>query len=86
MKNNKKIIALVLTMLVVGVLLFKTFLGVLLFKTLEPYFKKSKSAENNTTESGAVLEPADFMTDSCYSFIQKQVDFGPRVPGNASHV
>jgi hypothetical protein len=25
------------------------------------------------------------MTDSCYAFIQKQVAFGPRVPGNANH-
>ena len=76
MKNSKKIIAIVLIVLVVGVLLFKT---------LEPYFKSSKSAENNTTETGAVLEPADFMTDSCYAFIQKQVAFGPRVPGNTNH-
>ena len=67
MKNNKKIIAIVLVVLVVGGFLFKTF---------EPYFKKSKSAENNTTEDGAILEPADFMTDSCYAFIQKQVAFG----------
>jgi hypothetical protein len=76
MKNNKKVTAIVLISLVVGVLLFKT---------LEPYFRKSKSAENNTTENGTVLEPADFMTDSCYAFIQKQVAFGPRVPGNANH-
>ncbi len=76
MKNNKKIIAILLVVFVVGAFLFKTF---------APYFKNSKGAENNTTENGAVLEPADFMTDSCYAFIQKQVAFGPRVPGNANH-
>ena len=76
MKNNKKVIAIVLVVFVVGGFLFKTF---------APYFKNSKGIENNATENGAVLEPADFMTDSCYAFIQKQVAFGPRVPGNANH-
>ena len=76
MKNNKKVIAIVLVVFVVGGFLFKTF---------APYFKNSKGTENNTSENGAVLEPADFMTDSCYAFIQKQVAFGPRVPGNANH-
>ena len=76
MKNNKKVIAIVLVVFVVGGFLFKTF---------APYFKNSKGTENNTSENGAVIEPADFMTDSCYAFIQKQVAFGPRVPGNANH-
>ena len=76
MKNNKKVIAIVLVVFVVGGFLFKTF---------APYFKSSKGVENNTTENGAILEPADFMTDSCYAFIQKQVAFGPRIPGNANH-
>ena len=76
MRNNKKIIAIVLIVL---------FVGSFLYVTLEKYFNKSKSEANNTTETGTILEPADFMTDSCYAFIQKQVAFGPRVPGNANH-
>ena len=77
MRNNKKIIAIALIVL---------FVGSFLFVTIEKYLNKAKSEANNTTESGAVLEPAEFMTDSCYAFIQKQVAFGPRIPGNANHM
>lgn len=31
------------------------------------------------------LEPAPFNADSAYAYIQKQVDFGPRVPNTAAH-
>lgn len=31
------------------------------------------------------IAPPDFNADSAYSFIKKQVDFGPRVPGTEAH-
>lgn len=41
--------------------------------------KKPKTKEQNTS----II--AQFNQDSAFSFIQRQVDFGPRVPGSAAH-
>ena len=44
---------------------------------------------DKTTDSGQVqvsYKPVpDFVADSAYSYIQKQVDFGPRVPNTEPH-
>lgn len=45
--------------------------------------KPPKSSHNNIVKK-EIKKPA-FNSDSAYLFIQKQVDFGPRVPGTASH-
>ncbi|OWY22572.1 hypothetical protein B6N25_06635, partial [Sphingobacteriales bacterium TSM_CSS] len=42
------------------------------------------SATQQTSARPAVTVPA-FNADSAYAFVQKQVDFGPRVPGTAQH-
>ena len=43
-----------------------------------------KTAETTTQE--VVIKPyPSFNADSAYAFIQKQVDFGPRVPGTKGH-
>jgi len=42
------------------------------------------SAAQQTAARPAVNVPA-FSADSAYAFVQKQVDFGPRVPGTAQH-
>jgi len=43
-----------------------------------------KSTETKT--ESVVLKPyPSFNADSAYAFVQKQVDFGPRVPGTPGH-
>lgn len=39
----------------------------------------------HVTQPPAKNNPVDFNEDSAYLFIQKQVDFGPRVPGTPAH-
>lgn len=51
---------------------------------------KTKTEENNTTTQSESVEikkiPTPvFNSDSAYSYIQAQVDFGPRVPGTKAH-
>lgn len=47
------------------------------------------SGEKSTQQSNTIEEPVkpypSFNADSAYAFVQKQVDFGPRVPGTAAH-
>lgn len=45
------------------------------------------SGSEQTTEQSApaLVKSPDFNADSAYQFVQKQVDFGPRVPGTAQH-
>lgn len=53
----------------------------------------SKKTTDNTTDTTAVTEAPkapkaekpDFSGDSAYNYVQKQVDFGPRVPGTKEH-
>ena len=42
-------------------------------------YKKQKTKEQNTPIV------AQFNADSAFNYIQRQVDFGPRVPGSAAH-
>lgn len=50
--------------------------------------EKPKQEEPTTTEAESTMQripvPA-FSADSAYAFIQKQVDFGPRIPGTKAH-
>lgn len=51
--------------------------------------KPKKTEENDTTTTEVPKAPPiqkpDFSGDSAYAFVQKQVDFGPRVPGTKEH-
>lgn len=46
-----------------------------------------KTSSEQTAEQAppALVKSADFNADSAFQFVQKQVDFGPRVPGTAQH-
>jgi len=46
---------------------------------------KKPAAVHKAQEPKKVVRP-NFDADSAYNFIQKQVDFGPRVPNTAAHV
>ena len=45
----------------------------------------STSQSNVSTTSKAVVQPPAFNADSAYSYIDRQVAFGPRVPNSAAH-
>jgi glutaminyl-peptide cyclotransferase len=46
---------------------------------------KPDAQQEATTETPALVPAPVFNADSAYAFIQKQVDFGPRVPNTAAH-
>lgn len=46
---------------------------------------KDKGVQNNTSTPAKVVNVPTFNADSAYSFVQKQVDFGPRVPNTKAH-
>ncbi|HEX8061242.1 MAG TPA: glutamine cyclotransferase, partial [Cyclobacteriaceae bacterium] len=41
--------------------------------------------KNEKPATAATVEVPDFSADSAYAFVQKQVDFGPRVPNSEAH-
>lgn len=45
---------------------------------------EQKNDQKSSTTTSAVSVPK-FQADSAFSFVKKQVDFGPRVPGSAGH-
>ena len=50
--------------------------------------QKSPNSSDNTNNTAVAVEKQispDFNADSSYSFVKKQVDFGPRIPGTAAH-
>ena len=50
--------------------------------------EKPKLEESTTTEAETTMPRIpvpNFSADSAYAFIQKQVDFGPRIPGTKAH-
>lgn len=64
----------------------------LLFLLLPPFFiscKQDGSGTDAATSNSPALPPLPatplFNPDSAYAFVQKQVDFGPRVPGTPQH-
>ena len=48
-------------------------------------FGCGESSTQNTESEPEAIVAADFSADSAYAFIQKQVDFGPRVPNTPEH-
>ena len=42
-------------------------------------------SKTNTNEEVALVKAPDFDADKAYEFVQKQVDFGPRVPNTQAH-
>ncbi len=47
---------------------------------------KSKAADSEAKEAAApAVEAAAFDADSAYSYVERQVAFGPRVPGSEAH-
>lgn len=46
----------------------------------------SNRETNNTQSEEVTVNVPDFSSDSAYSYIQAQVDFGPRVPNTQAHV
>lgn len=49
--------------------------------------KKTEEVKDTSTEEApkAPVQRPDFSGDSAYMYVQKQVDFGPRVPGTTPH-
>ena len=46
----------------------------------------SKKETTTIVEEKPLVVAPDFNSDSAYAFVQKQVDFGPRVPNSVEHV
>ena len=47
---------------------------------------KNKKNNTDTTKATSNINIPDFNSDSAYSFIEKQVGFGPRIPNSAAHL
>jgi hypothetical protein len=47
--------------------------------------KTKDSSEQAAEQAPALVKSPDFNADSAYKFVQKQVDFGPRVPNTKQH-
>ncbi len=64
-----------------------TLIGLLLMGglLLESCKEKSKSAESTASEETKLAPAPVFNADSAYAFVQKQVDFGPRIPNSKAH-
>jgi glutaminyl-peptide cyclotransferase len=77
MKNKRGVVAIVLIAL---------FLGGMLYVSLDKFKGNSSNNNNAQTESKQEVLPADFLVDSCFAFIEKQIQFGPRVPGSKAHI
>ena len=61
-------------------------LSLLLFVFVLSYGCKTKDGAEQTAEQApALVKSPDFNADSAYKFVQKQVDFGPRVPNTKRH-
>ncbi|MCF0043571.1 M28 family peptidase [Dyadobacter fanqingshengii] len=61
-------------------------LSILMFVLVLAYGCKTKESSEQTAEQAPKLvKSPDFNADSAYKFVQKQVDFGPRVPDTKPH-
>ncbi|MCF2489571.1 M28 family peptidase [Dyadobacter sp. CY347] len=61
-------------------------LSILLFVCVLAYGCKTKdSSEQAAEQAPALVKSPAFSEDSAYKFVQKQVDFGPRVPNTKQH-
>jgi glutaminyl-peptide cyclotransferase len=72
--KNKIIALLLLALMVIGI-------GIYTWKQLST----TEEIRKEKTEEKKLVSPSAFIADSAYSFIEKQVKFGPRVPGSSSH-
>jgi glutaminyl-peptide cyclotransferase len=74
--KKTRIFAIVLIVLFVGIIVFRSFnTGV-----PKPNVHSDKPSVSNTVQS-----PPDFNADSAYHYLKTQVDFGPRVPNTTAH-
>ena len=48
--------------------------------------KSSDKVSDENTKPARVVDVPDFNADSAYSFVQEQVDFGPRIPNTSAHI
>ena len=67
--------------------LFLKRLPILFAVIIGAYGCKSNTSSEQTAEQApaALVKSADFNADSAFQFVQKQVDFGARVPNTAPH-
>ena len=56
----------------------------ILLLTVLPFVACKNATQKTTTEAVSINVP-DFSADSAYKYVQKQVDFGPRVPNSQAH-
>ncbi len=57
---------------------------IILFYSCGTEQKKTEEVKKEIQEI-KTIPPPDFNSDSAYNYVQKQVDFGPRVPGTPAH-
>ncbi len=50
------------------------------------WLSTSRSTDNTTSTAPTIVPSPDFMADSAYAYIAKQVAFGPRIPNSAAQV
>jgi hypothetical protein len=66
-------------------ILFSLGVAVCLLYACHPKSARQEQAATKTPEFQRPAQLAPFEADSAYSYVQKQVDFGPRVPGSSAH-
>jgi Zn-dependent M28 family amino/carboxypeptidase len=75
-----------LSYILLGALLVSTVFAVILPYLPQPGGRGGTAAEPMPEQPRVAQLPVpDFNADSAYHFVQKQVDFGPRVPNSAAH-
>ena len=60
-------------------------ISAMLFWGASCHTQSSKKKDDSAREARQRVEPPPFNADSAYRYIQKQVDFGPRVPNTPEH-
>jgi len=50
------------------------------------WLSTSRSTDNTTSTAPTIVPSPDFMADSAYAYIAKQVAFGPRIPNSAAQI
>ncbi|WP_025762560.1 M28 family peptidase [Dyadobacter tibetensis] len=60
--------------------------GIFSALTLFQSCQNHNSSEQTSTQEAILVQAPNFDSDSAYHFVQRQVDFGPRVPNTAAHV
>lgn len=60
-------------------------LGAASLQSCKENSKKTESSESGSATQEVLVNAPVFNADSAYAFIQKQVDFGPRIPNSKAH-